>query len=86
MYKVIIKKSAIKELENISKTFRLKIIEKIDDLATDPRPQGVRKLENSLNSYRIRVGSYRVIYTIQDQNLFVEVIKVADRKEAYRSK
>lgn len=86
MYKVIIKKSAIKELENISKTFRLKIIEKIDDLATDPRPQGVRKLENSLNSYRIRVGNYRVIYTIQDQNLLVEVIKVADRKEAYRSK
>ncbi|MCF2521029.1 type II toxin-antitoxin system RelE/ParE family toxin [Dyadobacter sp. CY351] len=86
MYTVIIKKSAIKELENISKTFRLKIIEKIDDLATDPRPQGVRKLENSLNSYRIRVGNYRVIYTIQDQNLFVEVIKVADRKEAYRSK
>ena len=86
MYKVIIKKSAIKELENISTTFRLKIIEKIDDLATDPRPQGVRKLENSLNSYRIRVGNYRVIYTIQDQNLFVEVIKVADRKEAYRSK
>jgi len=86
MYKVIIKKSAIKELENISKTFRLKIIEKIDDLASDPRPQGVRKLENSLNSYRIRVGNYRVIYTIQDQNLLVEVIKVADRKEAYRSK
>ena len=86
MYTVIIKKSAIKELENISKTSRLKIIEKIDDLATDPRPQGVRKLENSLNSYRIRVGNYRVIYTIQDQNLFVEVIKVADRKEAYRSK
>ncbi|MCF0043697.1 type II toxin-antitoxin system RelE family toxin [Dyadobacter fanqingshengii] len=86
MYKVIIKKSAIRELENITKVFRLKIIQKIDDLASDPRPQGIRKLENSLNSYRIRVGSYRVIYTIEDQNLLVEVIKVADRKDAYRSK
>jgi len=86
MYKVIIKKSAIKELENITKTYRLKIIQKIDDLASDPRPQGVRKLENSTNNYRIRVGNYRIIYSIEDQNLLVEVIKVADRKEAYRSK
>ena len=64
MYKILITKSAFKELENLPKAFRSKIIAKIDELAVEPRPSGVRKLESFTNSYRIRVGSYRVIYKI----------------------
>ena len=68
MYKILITKSAFKELENLPKAFRIKIIAKIDELAIEPRPSGVRKLESFTNYYRIRVGSYRVIYKIEDQN------------------
>ena len=86
MYKILIKKSALKELENVPKIFRVKIISKIDELAIDPRPSGVRKLENALDTYRVRAGNYRIIYKIEDDQLLIEVIKVADRKDAYRNK
>jgi len=86
MYKILITKSAFKELENLPKAFRSNIIAKIDELAVEPRPSGVRKLESFTNSYRIRVGSYRVIYKIEDSELIIEVIKVSDRKDVYRNK
>jgi mRNA interferase RelE/StbE len=86
MYRVVIGKSALKELGQIQKPFRLKIIEKIDELSINPRPSGVRKLENANNSYRIRIGKYRVVYHIYDTQLLIDIVKIADRKEAYRNK
>ena len=56
----------------------------IDSLATDPRPPGARKLSTSKNSYRIRVGNFRILYRIADRELSIIVVKVADRKDAYR--
>ncbi|WP_254561428.1 type II toxin-antitoxin system RelE family toxin [Dyadobacter diqingensis] len=86
MYKIIIGRSALKELEEVPKVSRLKIISKIDELAIEPRPSGVKKLQSSSNSYRVRVGNYRVIYQIEDLKLIVNIIKVADRKEVYRKR
>jgi len=86
MYKVLIKNSALKEIQQIPKTFRIKIIETIDSLANSPRPSGVKKLENFNNSYRVRVGQYRIIYKIEDRQLIVEIVKVGNRKEVYRNK
>ncbi|MDQ6480480.1 type II toxin-antitoxin system RelE/ParE family toxin [Dyadobacter sp. LHD-138] len=79
-------RSALKELEEVPKVSRLKIISKIDELAIEPRPRGVKKLESESNSYRVRVGNYRVIYQIEDFKLIVNIIKVADRKEVYRKR
>ena len=86
MYKIVIKSSALKELNNIQKNFRIKIIDKIEELSIDPRPSGVRKLENLTNSYRVRVGDFRIIYHIEDSLLLVDIVKIANRKEAYRNK
>lgn len=86
MYKVSIKNSALKEIQRIPKDFRLKIIEVIDSLAANPRPSGVKKLENFQDSYRVRVGQYRIVYKIEDRRLIVEVVKVGNRKEVYRNK
>ncbi|MET7255481.1 type II toxin-antitoxin system RelE family toxin [Dyadobacter fermentans] len=61
-------------------------MEVIDSLTANPRPSGVKKLENYKNSYRVRVGQYRIIYEIEDHQLIVEVIKVGNRKEVYRNK
>jgi mRNA interferase RelE/StbE len=55
-------------------------------LAIEPRPNGVRKLEGFKNSYRVRIGNYRVVYKIEDSELIIEVVKISDRKDVYRNK
>ncbi len=83
-YTIIFARSAQKELNRISKPFGKKILAKIEILAEQPRPHGSIKLEDSDNTYRIRVGDYRVIYSIYDKELVVDVIKIDHRKQVYR--
>ena len=84
-YKLRIKKSAAKELEAISrKADRRRIVSRIEALAENPRPDGCKKLSGS-ERYRIRQGSYRIVYSIEDKQLVVYVFKIADRKSVYRA-
>jgi mRNA interferase RelE/StbE len=83
-YKIEFSNAAFKQLKKLPIKVRTRIQTKIDDLADNPRPNGVVKLEHSDNGYRIRVGSYRVIYDIFDDILIVSVVKVGHRKEVYR--
>lgn len=83
-YSVRIKKSARKELESIdTKADRRRVISRIKSLADDPRPRGTSKL-SGLERYRIRQGRYRILYTIEDSVLVVQVVKIGDRKDVYR--
>ena len=82
-YKVLIKPSAVKELDDIPKKDLQKITQKIRDLSENPRPHGCQKLSGE-KKYRIRQGDYRVIYSIDDDRLTVLVVKVAHRREVYR--
>ena len=83
-YKLRIKKSAAKELEAISrKADRQRVAKRIEALAEDPRPPGCKKLSGS-ERYRIRQGSYRIVYAIEDDELIVYVVKIGDRKSIYR--
>ncbi len=84
MYKIVVKKSAVKELAHISVPYNKKIIEVIDRLADEPRPEGVKKLKGR-EAYRIRVADYRIIYTIADEIKVVEVQRIRHRKDAYKS-
>lgn len=85
-YSLRIKKSARKELQSIAtKADRQRIVRRIQSLADDPRPPGVLKL-SGLERYRLRQGRYRILYTIDDTVLIVQVIKIGDRKNVYRSK
>jgi mRNA interferase RelE/StbE len=83
MYQIRIKKSAQKELEQISPPYHHKIIDAIDGLAENPRPEGAKKLKGE-EAYRIRVADYRVVYTIEDVIQIVEVQRIRHRKDAYR--
>ena len=84
-YSLRIKKSARKELESIgTKADRQRIINRIEALAEDPRPKGALKL-SGLERYRIRQGRYRILYTIEDSVLVVQVIKIGDRKHVYET-
>lgn len=83
-YKLLIKPSAAKEIESIPlKQDRQRILERIRHLAEDPRPHGAQKLSGQ-ESYRVRQGRYRIVYTIADRELVVQVIKVSHRKDVYR--
>lgn len=84
-YKLRIKKTAAKELEAISrKADRRRIVSRIQALAENPRPDGCKRLSGS-ERYRIRQGSYRIVYSIEDKQLVVYVVKIADRKSVYRT-
>lgn len=77
---------ARRQLRDINKHDRhalLRIKARIDGLAHNPRPYGVKKLSGAESLYRVRVGDYRIIYEIQDKTLVVLVVKVAHRREAY---
>jgi mRNA interferase RelE/StbE len=83
-YKVSIKRSAVKEIEAIpQKKERQRIIRRIGQLANDPRPPGSKKLSGH-DKYRLRQGSYRIVYSIEENELVVVVVKVGHRKDVYR--
>ena len=83
-YSLRIKQSAAKELEAIgSKTDRQRIVGKIEALADDPRPPSCQKLSGR-DLYRLRQGRYRILYSIEDRDLIVCVIRIGDRKDVYR--
>ena len=74
-YELVIKRSVVKDLRSIPKQHRQRILTKIELLADEPRPPGSEKLSGQ-ERYRIRQGSYRILYVIEDQRLVVTVIKV----------
>ena len=82
-YSVFIKPSAVKELEALPPKDRQRVAEKIQALAANPRPVGSEKL-SGLQQYRLRQGSYRIVYSISDKERGVVVVKIAHRREAYR--
>jgi len=83
-YKVLLKKSAAKELEKVPEKDRKKIIKNIRDLSLDPRPQGVKKLSGQ-EKYRIRQGNYRILYQIVDEELIIYDVGVGHRKDIFRN-
>lgn len=84
-YKILFNKGLIKDLKKIPKKYRLKLREKIESLSENPRPEGYKKLsgKSSPPLYRIRHGNYRVIYTINDQELLILLVDIGHRRGIY---
>ena len=77
--------AAQKEIDRLPRQSRARVEAAIANLADDPRPQGARNLHGTVeNTYRVRVGNYRVIYRIYDAELVVLIVRVGDRKDIYR--
>ena len=84
-YRLLIKPSAAKELEAVgTKADRHRIVVRIQTLTSNPRPQASEKLAGYADRYRVRQGSYRIIYLIDDPRLEVTIFKVGHRKDVYR--
>ena len=83
-YRIEVRKNVLNEIHSISrKGDRERVIERIESLAEDPRPPGCTKLSGR-DAYRVRQGVYRILYTIADDVLLVEVVEVGHRKGVYR--
>jgi len=82
-YNIFFKRSVEKDLKTIPKKDLNRILDRIKKLAEDPRPSGSEKLTGQ-ERYRVRQGLYRIVYSIQDNELTVWVIKVGHRKDVYR--
>jgi mRNA interferase RelE/StbE len=83
-YKLLVKPSAVKEIEAIPlKKDRRRVVDRISKFAENPRPPACEKLSGQ-DKYRLRQGCCRIVYSIEDQDLFVYVVKVGHRKDVYR--
>jgi mRNA interferase RelE/StbE len=82
-YKLFFKKSVQKDFDTIPKKDLRRILSRIEALTKDPRPPGCEKLTGQ-ERYRPRQGRYRIVYSIQDDELTVWVVKVGHRKHIYR--
>ncbi len=82
-YSLRIKRSAEKDIRSLPSDARGRVIARIKGLAENPRPTGATKLTGR-DAWRLRVGSYRIVYVYEDQMLIVEVVRVAHRRDVYR--
>ena len=84
VYRVELRSSADRELSRLDRQILNRVVAAIDALGEQPRPVGVRKMAGTDHTYRIRVGDYRVVYTIYDATKLVSVERVRHRSDAYR--
>jgi mRNA interferase RelE/StbE len=85
-YRIAIAESIAKTLSRIPKKDKQRIIEKIDSLIENPKPEDCKKLKGNLKQplYRIRSGNYRIIYSVKDEILLVLVVEIGHRKDIYK--
>jgi mRNA interferase RelE/StbE len=84
-YRVLLKESAAREIDALpTKQDRQRVLTRIRVLAESPRPPGSEKLAGSVDHYRVRQGRYRIVYSIQDEERVIVVVKVRHRKDVYR--
>ncbi len=84
IYQVLISRSAEKQLKKLPLEAQRKVAAVIVSLGIEPRPYGCKKLSGTEDSYRVRVGDYRIIYDISERKVLVTVLKIAHRRDVYR--
>ena len=82
-YHIALTSSADKELKKLSGQMIARIVPRLENLASNPRPPGCKKLKGGDREWCIRVGDFRVVYTIDDAKLLVEVTRIRHRSEVY---
>ena len=82
-YRIQIKPSAVKELEVLQLKDRKRLVARIRKLAKEPRPDGCEKLSGQ-DKYRVRQGHYRVLYSVDDSESSITIVKIGHRRDVYR--
>ena len=82
-YNVVLTSSSAKELEKLPAQIVARIVPRLENLAVNPRPSGCKKMQGGDKEWRIRIGDFRAVYTIDDTQQLVEVTRIRHRKEVY---
>ena len=83
-YRVEISRTAEKQLRKLGATDRRRVAHALVGLGNDPHPPGSRKLSGYTDVFRIRVGVFRILYSVEGRKLIVIILKIGHRKDAYR--
>ena len=83
-YRLLITRQVEKQLDALPPQIASRVEQHIEALPADPRPFGVKKLKGYTDTYRVRVGSYRIIYSIDDRTQTVTLLTIDNRKDVYR--
>lgn len=82
-YRITLKRSAQKEIRALDEVVRTRVLNSIRSLVADARPAGCRKLVGVADRWRIRIGDYQVIYSVDDNNRAIQIIAARHRSKAY---
>ncbi|MGC8683325.1 MAG: type II toxin-antitoxin system RelE family toxin [Athalassotoga sp.] len=83
-YEILIHHNVQKIIKKLPKNLILEMLNSMNELADNPRPNGSKKLKGYKNLWRIRVGEWRIIYAIEDERLIVVVVELATPGQAYK--
>ena len=83
-YSIEVSATAEKQLRKLSKKDQISVLKRIQELSREPRPNRSRKLRGPDNIYRVRVGKYRILYSIENKHLIIIILKVGHRRDVYR--
>jgi mRNA interferase RelE/StbE len=83
-YSVEVSATAEKQIRRLERQDQIRVLRAVRDLAREPRPRGCRKLRGYEDVWRIRVGTFRILYSVESDRLLVLVLKVGRRKDIYR--
>ena len=83
-YRIEVSATAERQIRKLPRADQVRVIQVIQALSINPRPPGCRKLSGYDDVFRVRIGRYRVLYSIEDRRLLIIVLKVGDRKDVYR--
>ncbi len=83
-YRIEVSATAERQIRKLPRVDQIRVVRVIQSLAANPRPSGCRKLSGFDDVFRVRIGRYRVLYSIEDSRLIIIVLKVGDRKDIHR--
>jgi len=84
-YKIEWKSSAKKDLKRLPKQAIETILTAVDHLPDNSYPVGSKKIMGTEHTYRLRIGNYRIVYSIENNRLIIEIIRIGHRKDVYRN-
>ena len=83
-YRIEVTATAERQIRKLKRSEQLRVLRVIQSLSVEPRPRGTRKLTGYEDVFRVRVGTFRVVYSVEATRLLIIILKVGQRKDIYR--
>ncbi len=82
-HRISFKPAVQRQLRKLPRQVQARLLDRIEKLAEEPYPPGAKKLKAEIDLFRVRVGDYRIVYTVQDDSFVVLIVRVGDRRDIY---